>query len=372
MKPRLLVIHRALVPYRIDLFNELYRRFDTKVYFEYPTPFEQQFSDEITKSRVRFPYRVLPQIETAPANFRPQLYSIVKKFRPHLILCSEINMISGLLYLAKAFHGQARLISMIDDNESLARQTLSKVGFKSLFLPRLDGMICCDQRAVALYERAYAHQYHYLPIVQDETYIRAQLESALPKAVEIRRNLASAEEKRIMLFVGRLAEEKNLPSLIRSFSDLIPQHPHWQLILVGDGPLRTFLQILINQSPFADHIHLVGKREGEELYSYYAAADCLVLPSNRELFAAVVVEGLIAGLPAAVSSVAGSTCLIGETNGCSFSPFSSSELSEALRRLMSKIEDSAPWQSSQIKRSLMPYQFTRYIDDVEQYLLGLI
>jgi glycosyltransferase involved in cell wall biosynthesis len=103
----------------------------------------------------------------------------------------------------------------------------------------------------------------------------------------------------IFLTVGRLAIEKN----IAAFLDLdLPGSK----VVVGDGPQLTELR---RRYP---KVHFIGKREGLELASCYAAADVFVFPSCTDTFGLVLLEALAAGVPVAAFPVAGPIDVIGD------------------------------------------------------------
>lgn len=95
----------------------------------------------------------------------------------------------------------------------------------------------------------------------------------------------------LVSYVGRLAAEKNLDLLVRSF-DAIQQHcPDARLLLVGDGPMRASLQQRCPEAIFA------GSRRGTDLAAHYASADMFLFPSLTETFGNVVTEAMASGLP---------------------------------------------------------------------------
>lgn len=108
----------------------------------------------------------------------------------------------------------------------------------------------------------------------------------------------------IMLYVGRVAVEKN----IQAFLDLdVPGTK----VVVGGGP--QFEEI----SRSYPKVHFAGPKHGEELAKYYAAADVFVFPSLTDTFGLVMLEALASGVPVAAFPVPGPLDVIGDTPvGC--------------------------------------------------------
>ncbi|MAM88759.1 MAG: glycoside hydrolase [unclassified Hahellaceae] len=95
----------------------------------------------------------------------------------------------------------------------------------------------------------------------------------------------------VVLYVGRLASEKNLPLVIRAFKAIRQQQPNARLVFVGDGPLRKTIR---TQLPDAV---LSGLQHGEALARHYASADIFLFPSQTDTFGNVVTEAMASGLP---------------------------------------------------------------------------
>ena len=93
-----------------------------------------------------------------------------------------------------------------------------------------------------------------------------------------------------VLYVGRLAPEKNLDLVVRSFEAIRRMHPHARMVWVGDGPLRQKYE---QANP--DHLFL-GPRAGEALAACYASADLFLFPSLTETFGNVTLEAMASGL----------------------------------------------------------------------------
>lgn len=93
-----------------------------------------------------------------------------------------------------------------------------------------------------------------------------------------------------VIFVGRIAPEKNLELAVRSFDAIQARHPSARFIWVGDGPSRAELQ----RARPGDHF--AGMRRGEDLARHYASADLFLFPSLTETFGNVTLEAMASGL----------------------------------------------------------------------------
>ena len=95
----------------------------------------------------------------------------------------------------------------------------------------------------------------------------------------------------VVLYVGRLAPEKNLALAIRAFRAVQASQPHARFVLVGDGPSRAALEAENPDFIFA------GTRHGADLAAHYASADLFLFPSLTDTFGNVVMEAMASGLP---------------------------------------------------------------------------
>lgn len=93
----------------------------------------------------------------------------------------------------------------------------------------------------------------------------------------------------VLLYVGRLASEKNIER-IRPCLDAIP---NLHLAIVGDGPYRPDLERIFAGS----NAHFTGYMHGETLAEAYASADAFLFPSTTETLGLVLFEAMAAGLP---------------------------------------------------------------------------
>lgn len=149
------------------------------------------------------------------------------------------------------------------------------------------------------------------------------------------RNPQNLRHRPWFLFVGRLAEEKNVETLLRSWLAYRAGGGAWPLVLAGDGPRGEALQALAAASPYADDVRFPGLCSAKELIPFYAGAACFVLPSTREPWGLVVNEAMAAELPVLVSNRCGccEDLLEEGKNGFSFDPTDEGALTALLHRM---------------------------------------
>ena len=117
-------------------------------------------------------------------------------------------------------------------------------------------------------------------------------------------------KKEFILSVGRLAEKKGIKYLIMAMERVAKKFPEAKLIIVGDGPERSNLEVLAKNLGLGKNIIFAGKISNRELPEFYATADLFVGPSivtesgDTEGLGVVFLEALASG-----------TCVIGSNVG---------------------------------------------------------
>lgn len=101
----------------------------------------------------------------------------------------------------------------------------------------------------------------------------------------------------VLVFVGRLGEEKNLRFLLQVFVHLAGRDPRAHLLLVGDGPERGPLEGIARAAGLEGRVHFPGKIPRERVPSYLALGDVFVTSSVTEVHPLAVLEAIGAGLP---------------------------------------------------------------------------
>lgn len=105
--------------------------------------------------------------------------------------------------------------------------------------------------------------------------------------------------------VGQLVTHKGFDLLIEAFAQVAGKYPKVQLRIAGDGAQRTELETLIRQKDLVQRVQLLGKVDEFMVASLMAGCAFVVMPSRREPFGIVALEGMAAGKPVLASPVGG-------------------------------------------------------------------
>jgi len=110
------------------------------------------------------------------------------------------------------------------------------------------------------------------------------------RSAALRASWGADDDTRVLLYVGRLAPEKNIKLVIQTYQNLKRQHKDIKLVLVGDGPMRAILE--------KEHPDLIfaGFQTGIELAKHYASADIFTFASQTETFGNVTLEAMASQL----------------------------------------------------------------------------
>jgi len=112
-------------------------------------------------------------------------------------------------------------------------------------------------------------------------------------------------EKRIVLYVGRLAMMKGVDTFLRAAARVVPSFPDVLFVIAGEGPEYERLVHLSARLGIGDRVMFLGKVSEEEREVLLAGSSVFVLPSVVEPFGIAALEAMAAGVPTIVSKTSG-------------------------------------------------------------------
>jgi glycosyltransferase involved in cell wall biosynthesis len=133
--------------------------------------------------------------------------------------------------------------------------------------------------------------------------------AVLPNKPALRHELGWPLNKRIVLFLHRVAERKGAHFIVPIAERVLAQYPgnssDLLFVIVGDGPYRENLEGEIRRQGLAHQFQLAGWVPNREAIKYFAAADVYMMPSAEEGFPRTLLEAMAAGCPFTATNVGG-------------------------------------------------------------------
>lgn len=231
----------------------------------------------------------------------PQLREQFAAFRPDLVhVATEFAMGSAGVRLAREYGVPVIASAHTDYERYAARYHLDWLmpagwGYLRWFYGHAVRVLCPSRRYERhLQLRGVRHTGLWSRGVDSGLFTPARRSEA------VRAEFGLAPGQPMVLYVGRLAAEKNLLLLLEAWRMLGARADTPRLVLVGHGPLEAQLRA---EAP--PQVILAGQRRGDALAAAYASADVYVMPSSTETFGNVLLEAMASGLPSVAARAGG-------------------------------------------------------------------
>ncbi|MBR2829769.1 MAG: RecX family transcriptional regulator, partial [Solobacterium sp.] len=114
---------------------------------------------------------------------------------------------------------------------------------------------------------------------------------------EIRQEYGIADDEKMIVSVGRIAEEKSLDIVIEGFRLAAQAGCRCRLLIVGGGPDEDKLKKLVQKENLADTVIFAGKKPADQIADYYRASDAFVSASLSETQGMTFIEAMASGIP---------------------------------------------------------------------------
>lgn len=137
------------------------------------------------------------------------------------------------------------------------------------------------------------------PISVLATGINAEVFKKSPASRQIlRKRLKIPQKAKVLLFVGRIGQEKNIGFLLKAFKEVLKKSalPVF-LLMVGDGPDLERFSRLAEKLKVHQSVKFLGQIPYSKIPVYYQTADLFVFPSLSETQGIVILEAIASGLP---------------------------------------------------------------------------
>ena len=163
----------------------------------------------------------------------------------------------------------------------------------------INELIVPTKKAYDLFKEKYnvKRNIHIVPTgIEVERFYKEKID--IKKIRELKKKYNFSKRDFIAIFVGRIAEEKNVPFLIEVTENIIKEKPNFKLLIIGDGPDKENYENMVKERNLEKNIIFTGKVAWEAIPIYYQLGDVFVSASQSETQGLTIIEAMAASLPA--------------------------------------------------------------------------
>ena len=148
-----------------------------------------------------------------------------------------------------------------------------------------------------------------------------------------------APQRPLVTYIGRVAHEKNIGFLVRTFAEVLRSVPAALLVIAGEGPAREALRAQVTALGLGSQVHFAGYLERDSaLLDCYAAADVLVFASRTETQGLVLLEAMAQGTPVVSTAELGTRSILLPESGALVVPEERDAFAAAVVRVLTDAE----------------------------------
>ncbi len=172
-----------------------------------------------------------------------------------------------------------------------------------------------------------------------------------------------------LLFVGRIAPEKNVTQLLDAFEIIAAEIPDVHLVIVGRGPQDK--EMRRRAAKFGSGITMWGESMGEELKGWYARADLFINPSVTENLCTTNMEALASGIPVVAARAGGNIDqILPGLNGLLAEPNNPTDLAQKVITIL-KDANLKEEMTQQARSSILEFDWSACMQRFEDRLYNL-
>ncbi|MCD6528138.1 glycosyltransferase family 4 protein, partial [bacterium] len=257
-----------------------------------------------------------------------EIKKAIKDFKPDLVSChsTKAGFLGRLAIRNKiptifTAHGWA-----FTEGTPFLRKRLA------ILIERIAGEFCSKIICVSKFDKELALKYK---IASPNKLVVIHNGVEVEKAKNQKSEVKGLEKKIRIVFVGRLAKQKDPLLLLRAFYNLSPELKNKaEISIIGEGPKRKGLEKFIKESKLEKEVKLLGGISREKVFEVLKKSDIFVLISNWEGFPRSILEAMSCGLPVIASDVGGIKEAVDENCGILVKRGDKEGIKNALERLI--------------------------------------
>ncbi len=309
---KILLITNIPNPYRIPLFNKLNKQledngFKLKVIFGAKGYDRRRW--EVNMSECSFNYEIIDSKKINYSNPEKStsftykgLYQVISEERPSVIITNAFSLATMKLWMRSFYRNTAYIIWSGAIQRKNRPNSFLRILQRKMLIKRAVGFIAYGKKAKEYLISLGADPYKIeigINTVDTEFYKK--------ETEKIRNYENKNDNKKHLLYIGHLTKGKRIDQLFEIIKVLSKKRKDFVLELVGDGDEMENLKTLSENLNISNFVKFEGFQQKKDIPRYLARADCLLFPSEYDVWGLVLVEAMAAGVLCISSIYAGAT-----------------------------------------------------------------
>lgn len=187
----------------------------------------------------------------------------------------------------------------------------------------------------------------------------------------IRKTYGVGDRDFLLLYVGRIAREKNLRMLLTAFDSVRAKHTNAKLLLVGGGPALAETKAFAEELGLEDCAQFMGMMRRHDIAPIYGAADAFAFPSTTETQGIAICEALSAGLPVVAVNAGGIPENIEPGADGFLTQDDPTEFADRINFLINSPDDRAQM-GARARANARNFSVDRMVDDFERFYMSVV
>lgn len=375
MKRKIILLTEIISPYRIPVFNEIAQSLQDRFLVFFLGATEKRRQWKIYKEEIEFYYEVLPYLlyqrkNSSPYFFNPAILYELIRHSPDVIITGGYQQPAYFLAMLYAKIFKKRIILWCESNkyDQRLRHPLIE-NYKRWFVKNCSGYIVPGKAAFEYVISLGADRARVwmAPDAVDNDYFARESQRHKQNTEAIKK--AKKYPQKLLLYVGRMIDQKGILDLVEAFGNLSKRHVELGLVLVGSGPQAAPYKRFCKLHKI-ENVFFTGFVHREELPLYYAVSDIFILPSRSEPWGLALNEAMASKLPVIASDVVGAAedLIVNGENGYTYRNGSIMELSEVIEKVLNSNRQVMGMKSYEIIQNFSPQKcaqgFIRAITEI--------
>ncbi len=235
-----------------------------------------------------------------------KLMTSIKKFNPDIILLNGSKTLKYGALSKKLLSGNFKLVYRVIDSPVFWNTALlTKFYYKRIIVPLIDAAVGVSHASLKDMKELYSFS---KPSTVIHRAVNFSAFANIDTKEKCRNEIGLSLEKKVLIFIGNLTSQKRPDRLIEIVKGIHSNYQNIHTLVLGDGPLREEVELIVKKEGLQYVFSFLGYHEN--VGSYIAASDILLLTSDTEGLPGVVPEAGFFEVPAVASNVGGvSECI---------------------------------------------------------------